>query len=105
MNAIKVKTDPKSTKYPIAHQDTAGIADKLTEVPVAPIKAKIKILEINICNPKPKYGLKLVAFFLVYKVPKAQVKVAIIEIKIPKRKSEIRKCKTQGKGKRKSNSS
>ena len=30
------------------------IKDKLTEVPVAPVKAKSKILEINICNPNPK---------------------------------------------------
>ncbi|MDI3349617.1 hypothetical protein DCBHLPFO_00740 [Mycoplasmopsis arginini] len=75
----------------MAHQETDGISDKLTEVPVAPVKAKSKILEINICKPNPKYGLKLAAFFLVYKVPKAQVSVAVIDRKIPKRKSAIKK--------------
>ncbi len=75
----------------MAHHDIAGISDKLTEVPVAPVTANRKILEINICNPNPKYGLKLAAFFLVYKVPKAQVSVATIERKMPKRKSAIKK--------------
>ena len=67
----------------MAHHDIAGISDKLTEVPVAPVTAKRKILEINICKPNPKYGLKLAAFFLVYKVAKAQVNVEIMDIIMP----------------------
>ena len=71
------------TKYAIDNQELIGISESGMLVPVAPTKEKRKILEINICNPRLKYGLKLAAFFFVYKVPKAQVIVAAIERIIP----------------------
>ena len=71
----------------MAHHEMAGIELNDTAVPVAPVKAKRKILEINICKPKPKYGLKLAAFFLVYNDPKAHVNVEISESAIPNLKS------------------
>ena len=63
----------------------------LLVVPVAPITTNKNKLEISICNPKLKYGLKLAAFFLVYKVPNAQVNVAIKDSIIPKVKFGCRK--------------
>ena len=73
------------------YHEIAGIALKLTEVPVAPLYANSIILDRNICSPKLKYGLKVAAFFLVYKVPKAHVKVEIKEIIIPNLKLGIKK--------------
>ena len=88
---MNVSTDPMITKYPIAHHEFTGIELMFTPVPVAPIIAKVMKLEISICNPKLKYGLKLAAFFLVYIVPKAQLTVAIKERKIPNLKSGLKK--------------
>ena len=88
---MKVSIEPIITKYAIAHHELAGISVKLTVLPVAPDTPNKAALEISICNPKLKYGLKLAACFFVYKDPIAHEMVAATEIIIPKRKSAFKK--------------
>jgi hypothetical protein len=60
------------------HHEIAGIDIKLTPVPVAPVKAKESSLKSAFVT-KAKIRIESSCFFLVYKLPKAQLIVAINE--------------------------
>ena len=75
----------------MADQACHGMALMETDWPVRLVMMVNENPAINICNPKPKYGLNFVACCFVYKLAKAHVQVAIKDKMIPKRKSGIRK--------------